>query len=211
MTTYSKTSFNCELVNWNSTVTLCNKLAAKIKKDDFIPDIVITIARGGYVPARLICDRLDIYNLTSIRITHYTSGSAKQQQARLSIPLSIDISEMKVLLVDDIDDTGDTLNLAFKHIKSFHPKSIKTAVLHHKVISTVLPDYYVETVNKWRWIIYPWALTEDITGFINRMEQRPGTLEETRTRLEQEYGVNLTIKQLEDLLSLDDEQSVTNL
>lgn len=211
MTTYNKTSFKCELINWNSTVTLCNKLAAKIKKDDFIPDIVITIARGGYVPARLICDRLDIYNLTSIRITHYTSGSTKQQQARLSIPLSIDISGMKVLLVDDVDDTGDTLDLAFEHIKSFHPQSIKTAVVHHKVISTVIPDYYVETVNKWRWIIYPWALTEDIKGFINRMEQRPATLEETRIRLEQEYDVKLTIKQLEDVLSLDEEQDVTNL
>ena len=102
-----KKSLECELVSWHSTVKLSYKLAAMIKHDGFSPDIVIAIARGGYVPARIICDRLDIYDLASIRITHYTGGSSKQEQARLSIPLSIDISGMSVLLVDDVDDTGD--------------------------------------------------------------------------------------------------------
>jgi len=194
-----KKSFNCELVSWHSTVKLSSKLVGMIKHDGFKPDVVIAIARGGYVPARIICDRLNIYNLASIRITHYTGGSTKQEQARLSIPLSIDINEMNVLLVDDVDDTGDTFCIALEHLKGFHPKSIKTAVLHHKAISTVLPDYYATTIRKWRWIIYPWAMTEDITGFISRMKPKPRTFDEARMRLEQDYAIKLSTRQLEEI------------
>ena len=175
-------------------------LAKKIKRDHFNPDIVVTIARGGYVPARIICDHLDIYNLTSIRITHYTGGSTKQEQARLSIPLSIDIKGMKVLLVDDVDDTGDTLNLALEHLESFQPEIIKTAVLHHKVVATSIPDYYAVTVRKWRWIIYPWAITEDITGFISKMKPKPRTLEEIQNRLQEDYKIKLSVSKLQEIV-----------
>ena len=112
--------FACELVSWRRVAMLSNKLAQKIKQDQFKPDIVIAIARGGYVPARILCDRLDIYNLTSIRIAHYTGGSTKLELARLSIPLGIDIKGMQVLLVDDVTDTGDTFRLALEHVRSFN-------------------------------------------------------------------------------------------
>lgn len=201
--------FKCELVSWSSVLKLAYKLAELVKYGGFKPDLVIAIARGGYVPARIICDRLDVYDLASIRITHYKGGSAKQEQTRLSIPLSIDIHGMNVLLVDDVDDTGETLDIALEHLKSFHPKAIKTAVLHHKAVCTVLPDYYAAAVRKWRWVIYPWALTEDITGFISRMDPKPSTLDEARTRLEQDYAVKLSIKQLEEIISQNKDDLIT--
>jgi len=78
----SSRSLKVELVS-NATVTrLSRKLAHKIQDSGFTPDIIICIARGGYIPARLICDYLNIYNLTSIRIKHYT-GSSKSETARL--------------------------------------------------------------------------------------------------------------------------------
>ncbi|MGD8784165.1 MAG: phosphoribosyltransferase [Thioalkalispiraceae bacterium] len=198
------TVLTCEIASWNTVTKLSYKLALQIKKDNFQPDIVIAVARGGYVPARLVCDRLDIYDLTSIRITHYTGGSARQEQARLSIPLSIDIKGMQVLLVDDVDDTGDTLNLALEHLNSFQPAVIKSAVLHHKTVASLMPDYYAMTVRKWRWIIYPWALTEDILGFINKMSPQPQSLGETQIRLQQEYGIKLPLKKLRDICSLNE-------
>ncbi|MGD8812526.1 MAG: phosphoribosyltransferase, partial [Thioalkalispiraceae bacterium] len=100
-----------ELVSNASVVRLARKLAHLVQDSGYQPDIIICIARGGYVPARLVCDHLNIYNLASIRIRHYT-GAEKQQNAELIEPLSINIRGMKVLLVDDIDDTGDTLQVA---------------------------------------------------------------------------------------------------
>lgn len=178
---------------------LSNKLAQKIKQDQFKPDIVIAIARGGYVPARILCDRLDIYNLTSIRIAHYTGGSTKLELARLSIPLGIDIKGMQVLLVDDVTDTGDTFRLALEHVRSFAPQAVKTAVIHHKAISELVPDYYATIIRKWRWIIYPWAVTEDIAGFISKMSPPPRSYNEIRDYLQRHYALTLSVKRLQDI------------
>jgi hypoxanthine phosphoribosyltransferase len=194
-----ETTFRCELLSWGRIYQMARRLALRIRKAGFQPDVVVAIARGGYIPARILCDFMDIFNLTSIRVEHYTAGAHKKQSARISSPLATDVREMKVLVVDDVSDTGDTLELALDHIKSFSPAEVKVATLDHKMISTVEPDFYARKVVKWRWIIYPWAVIEDITGFIKRMEKTPGTPEEAARRLEKERGIKVPKKVLEDV------------
>ena len=197
----SSHSLKVELVS-NATVTrLCRKLALKIQGSGFKPDIIICIARGGYIPARLICDYLDIYNLASIRIKHYT-GSDKSEVAQLIEPLSINIQGLKVLLVDDINDTGDTLQLALDYLASFNPIEIKTAVLHHKVISTLVPDYFAQKIIHWRWITYPWAITEDVLGFVKKMQPQPSTIEQAIECLEQDYKIKTSKQVMRDVFRL---------
>lgn len=197
----SSHSLKVELVS-NATVTrLCRKLALKIQGSGFKPDIIICIARGGYIPARLICDYLDIYNLASIRIKHYT-GSDKSEVAQLFDPLSINIQGLKVLLVDDINDTGDTLQLALDYLASFNPIEIKTAVLHHKVISTLVPDYFAQKIIHWRWITYPWAITEDVLGFVKKMQPQPSTIEQAIECLEQDYKIKTSKQVMRDVFRL---------
>ena len=132
----------CELVSWAQVERLVSKLAVKIRKAGYEPDIVIAIARGGYAPARLLCDHLDIFNLTSIRIIHYTAGTQMDAEARLSMGLCTDVRDRKVLVVDDVSDTGDTLQLALSHIERFRPADMRLAVMHHKDVSQVIPDFY---------------------------------------------------------------------
>ena len=180
---------------------LSRRLARQIQADHFYPDVVIAIARGGFVPARLLCDYLDIYNLTCIRIAHYT-GTDSTGQARLSIPLNIDIRGMSVLLVDDVDDTGDTLQLALTHLHSFSPAVIRVAVLHHKTVASVVPDYYAEKVTHWRWITYPWAITEDILGLVRKMQPTPANIEDAILRMTQDYGLHISTKVMEDVYRL---------
>ena len=166
-------SLKIEFLSWNKITQLSYLLANKIAADKYRPDLVIAIARGGYVPARLLCDYLDIYDLTSIRISHYLGGANKIKSAKLSIPINLNITDMNILLVDDVDDSGDTLQLALEHIKHFNPARIKVAVLHHKKISTITPDYYAQKIVKWRWITYPWAIVEDVQGFIKHLDPKP--------------------------------------
>ena len=190
-----------ELVSSAMVTRLCRKLAHKIQDSGFNPDIVICIARGGYIPARLICDYLNIYNLYSINIRHYT-GSDKSETARLLTPLSIDIQGMKVLLVDDIDDTGDTLQLAQDYLNGLNPKEIKVAVLHHKVISSLVPDYFAQKIIRWRWITYPWAIVEDVLGFVKKMQPQPSTIEQAIERTAQDYGIKISKQVMEDVFRL---------
>jgi hypoxanthine phosphoribosyltransferase len=192
-------SFRVEFVSWGRITNLVHTLANRIHDSGYQPDIVIAIARGGYVPARLLCDHLDSYNLTSMRITHYTSGVEKGEAARLSMPLNTDIQDLRVLLVDDVDDTGDTLQLALDHLHSFGPAEIKVAVLHHKHISTIVPDFYAQKIISWRWLTYPWAIIEDVRGFIQKMEPRPATAEEAVKRIKSEYGLKVPMRIMKDV------------
>ena len=192
---------NIEVLTLAKIQNLSRHLARQIQAKHFCPELVIAIARGGFVPARLLCDYLDIYNLSCIRIAHYI-GTDKSDQARLSIPLNIDIRGMSVLLVDDVDDSGDTLQLALTHLQGFQPAIIRVAVLHHKTASSVVPDYYAEQVTHWRWITYPWAITEDILGLVRKMRPTPAGIDDAIKRISQDYSLRISKKVMQDVYRL---------
>jgi hypoxanthine phosphoribosyltransferase len=192
------TSFKIELVSDGTVSQLSRKLAHEIQDCGYVPDIVVAIARGGYVPARLLCDLLDIYNLTSIRIRHYT-GPEKSETADLCEPLGTDISGLNVLLVDDVDDTGDTLQVALNYLKSHDPATIKTCVLHHKMNSIILPDFYGENVLQWCWLTYPWAIIEDVRKLVKKMDPPPVNVEKAIQWMQKEYGLEISTQVMEDV------------
>lgn len=192
----------CELITWNAVYRLSRILAGKIREAGFRPDVIVAIARGGYVPARILCDLLDVGALTGFRIEHYTAGAHKEQAALLRYPLSADLRGLNVLVVDDVSDTGDTLELALQHVAARGAAAVKVAVLHHKTVSSFRPDFFGAKVTKWRWIIYPWAVVEDITGFIRRMAPPPGSIEEATQRLGRDYGLRVPRSALEDAYAL---------
>jgi len=192
----------CELITWNTVYRLSRALARKSRDADFRPDVIVAIARGGYVPARILCDLLDIGALASFRIMHYTAGAHREQAARIRYPLAVDLRGLNVLVVDDVSDTGDTLELALQHVAERGAAAIKVAVLHHKTVSSFQPDFFAAKVVKWRWIIYPWAVVEDITGFIRRMAQPPSSVQEAAQCLERDYGLRVPRSTLEDAYSL---------
>lgn len=198
--------FQCELVSWSEVYRLSFLLAEQVRQAGYQPDIVIAIARGGYVPARLVCDFLDIYNLTGVRISHYTAGSSKEETARLSSPLCMGISDLKVLVIDDITDTGDTLDVALHHINTFKPAEIKVGVLQHKQQSFLKPDFFAKSLRKWRWIIYPWAVVEDIGGFLRAMPRLPATVNEARDILKSDHGLTVPTQTLTLILNILESQ-----
>ncbi len=162
-------SFRCELISFREACRLSRLLARKIKDSGFQPDLIVAIGRGGYVPARMVADFLLFNDLTSMKIEHYTRAADMQEKARIKFPISVDISGKKVLIADDVTDTGETLCLAVDYVQSLNPAEIRTAVLQHKICSAFTPDFYVQKIVKWRWIIYPWARYEDLAGFAEKV------------------------------------------
>ena len=194
--------FRCELISWQRVYEMCRTLAKAIRENDFRPDIIIAIARGGYVPARVLCDFLEIGTLTGFRIEHYKAGASKQPETKITSGLGMDITGMKVLLVDDVSDTGDTLAKAVPYLIAQGAAEVKTALLLHKVGSTVIPDFYAERIIEWHWIIYPWAVIEDIDAFLKRLPTPPQTEKEAADRLEKDYGMRVPLPVLEDIFAL---------
>lgn len=194
--------FRCELVSWNRMYQMSRQLAAKIRGQGFVPDIVVAIARGGFVPARILCDYLDVSVLTSIQVTHYTAGASRKKCARLAAPLTTDVRGLHVLIVDDVNDTGETLAVALEHIRGFQPAGVRVAVLHTKLVSTFSPDFYVGRVVKWRWLIYPWAVIEDVAGLLDKMAARPATPEEAAQIFRRRFKCRVPMGILKDVYAL---------
>lgn len=192
--------FRCEMVSWSRVLRLSRSLAFMIRDSGYRPGLLVAIGRGGYVPARILSDYLTQNNLASFRIVHYRKGAERQEAAEIRYPLAADPSGLDVLVVDDVSDTGDTLELAVKHVNSLGPTRIRTAVLHHKEVSSFIPDYHAERLVRWRWIIYPWAVIEDLSGFIMKMEDRPGSPSGIAERLERDYGIKVADRTVEDVL-----------
>ncbi|MCQ8893628.1 MAG: phosphoribosyltransferase [Methanolinea sp.] len=182
-------SFSVELVSWREAVRLSRALAEMVR-GRLLPDLVVAIGRGGFVPARILCDSLMITTLTSIRVEHWGQAAQCQEKALVRYPLSTDIRDLDVLVVDDVTDTGETLETACQYLESLSPRHIRTGVLHHKTCSKFTPDYYPLTVSEWRWIVYPWALHEDLTGFVERvMGPKPVTVADIRSLLQEKFSM----------------------
>ncbi len=109
-------TFKCYLVSWDETYRLAKTLALKIKKSGFKPDLIIGIARGGLVPARVVCDFLLRKDLATIKVEHW-GIAATLGKAEIKFPLPIDISGKKVLILDDVVDTGDTFAVTMDYVK----------------------------------------------------------------------------------------------
>jgi len=70
-----------KLVSWEEIVDWAMHLADIIKRDGFKPDLIVAVARGGYVPARLLCDFLGVENLASIQSQHWTEAAKVEEKA----------------------------------------------------------------------------------------------------------------------------------
>lgn len=197
-------TLTCELISWQKFSNLSHDLAMEIKRSAYQPDLIIAIGRGGYTPARVLSDLLNVNNLTSFKIEHYQS-SHKSPQAIVKYPLTADINGLKILLVDDVSDTGDTYVAAIQHIESIgQPAEIRSVALHFKAGSHYEPYYYAEIVKEWRWIIYPWAVFEDVSEFINNMSPKPEGLVAIQEQLRDDHKLLVPTQILKDVLELMD-------
>lgn len=196
----------CELVTWSQVASLARDLAFRIREDGFEPDVIVAVGRGGWVPGRLLSDYLGNLNLTEFKVEHY-KGTEKQAPARVRYPLKADLTGQRVLVVDDVTDTGDSFDVALAHIRSQgEPQQVRTLVLHHKTVSTYVPDYHARAMSKWRWLIYPWAVVEDLTALIQRMEDRPVGAELLADRLLRDHGIRVRLDTVTDVLALIESQ-----
>ncbi len=186
-----------KLVSWDEIVEWSRGLARRIEESGWTPDLVVAVSRGGFVPARLLCDFLDVSDLLAVQSQHWVEAAKAAERAILKYPYKIDATGKNVLIVDDIVDTGETLMLAKDFVeREWRPSQARTAALQW--ISTVAkykPDYYYLEVRDWTWFQYPWTRLEDVTQFIARMAReddrlkRGASLDELKAIFIEWYGV----------------------
>jgi hypoxanthine phosphoribosyltransferase len=173
--------------SWDQIYNLTLKLADKIQKSGFRPDLIVGVSRGGWTPARIMSDLLENPELASVRTEIYSGIATKKGNPAITQPVSTSVRGKKVLIVDDIADTGESLRLVRLHLKKLGAITVKIASLHYKPWSIVTPDWYEKETSSW--IIFPWEIKETVRNLVNRCKGKGKSIEEAAERLVQS-GIN---------------------
>jgi len=167
--------------SWEDVERLSEKLAQKIIESGFEPDLVVAISRGGFDPARILCDQLGIRRLASVQVEFYSGVQDTAEKPRIVYPLNADVRGKRVLLVDDVSDTGDSLMLAKEHVLAGSPGELKVATLHIKPWTSLRPDYHASETEAW--IVYPWEPVESIRSIAAKLGKNGYSDREIREKL----------------------------
>ena len=131
----------------------------KMRKDNFEPDVIISIARSGLIPASMIAYSLGNKQLYVIKVDFskvQKSGQDQELNERPTITqeLTKDITGLKVLVVDEMVVSGETLKLVDAYMQIKNPAEVKYTVLYKQPWAQFTPDYFGREIKEWP--IYPW-------------------------------------------------------
>ena len=131
-------------------------LARQIKKSDFKPEIVLSIARGGFFLGAALGYALGVKNSFTMSVEFYTGINERLPMPVVlpPVPNKVDLNGATVLIADDVADSGETLRLVEEFWRGT-VKETRTAVLYEKPRSVVKPDYVWRKTDKW--IEFPWS------------------------------------------------------
>ena len=145
-----------ETLTWETFGDAARELARAIAEDGFRPDLILAIARGGMFVAGALGYALSVKNLHLMNVEFYNGvGSTLDMPVMLPpVPSAVDFSQKKVLIADDVADTGKTIELVQNFIAE-HVAEVRSAVVYEKPGSLIKCDYVWKHTNLW--INFPWS------------------------------------------------------
>jgi hypoxanthine phosphoribosyltransferase len=154
-----------EVLGWLEFGDASRHLAADIHHDDFVPDVVIAIARGGLLLAGAIAYALDVKSCGSLNVEFYTNAHTRLERPVVLPPLLDEpsLAGKKVLLVDDVSDSGRTLAMVVDLLSTI-ATDVRTVVLYTKPGTVHEPHYSWRRTD--RWISFPWSTLPPVTAAI---------------------------------------------
>ena len=146
-----------ENLSWQAFGDASRELAKIIAADGFEPDLILSIARGGLFLAASLGYALAVKNLHVMNVEFYDGvGTTLDMPVMLPPqPTAVDFSAKKVLIADDVADSGHTMELVHTFIKD-HVEYVRTAVIYEKPQSLIKCDYVWKRTD--RWINFPWSV-----------------------------------------------------
>jgi len=145
-------------ISWKKLENLTEKLVEKIPQNRF--DYLLCISSGGLVIGKLVSDYMNL-PLGVIAASAYKKGEKRPRDNEVIIGNTATIKpvEGRVLLLDDLVDTGLTMKKVSSHIrKNEGVEFLQTGVLYKKPKAIFQPDYWVEETSNW--IVFPYEWRE---------------------------------------------------
>jgi uncharacterized protein len=189
----------CRRASWEDVDGWADVIADRIRSAAAIPQTIVALTRGGWVPGRLLCDRLGVKRLVSLRAQHWGVTATPSGKAEVTEGLSGEVTGHKVLVVDDITDTGESLSLAVEHVRAGRPAHLETAAFLHIDHSKFVPNYYAETIPRtaWVWVVFPWNYWEDLITLALRAKEIAPGVDAVRATLRERSGLDVPRGDLE--------------
>ncbi len=170
-----------EAPTWNQIYTLLLEQAERIRSDGFKPDVIVGVSRGGWLPARVLSDLLENPNLANVKAENYIGIGKAQGKPALTQGVSVDVAGKRVLIVDEVADSGGSLKLVQEHVLAQGALEVKTATLYYKPQSAFKPDYYEKETT--RWIVFPWDVKETVRKIFETHKHDTASLEKETQKL----------------------------
>ncbi len=192
----------CRRAGWPEVERWADTIAEKVRAAGRVPSTLVGLTRGGWVPARLLSDRLGVRRIVSLRAQHWGVTATRDGRAVLSEGLSGSVASETVLLVDDLTDTGESLELAAEHIRAAEPSRLETAAFLHIGHSKFVPTYFAEEISRdaWVWVVFPWNYWEDLASLAARAAEVAEGPEAVRRTLKERCGLVVPAEDLARVL-----------
>lgn len=139
-------------LSWEFFGELCRVLALKVASDGFKPDLVIGIAKAGVIPGAVVASilRCDFY---SLKISRDTGGERARARPKILSAAPKDAAGQRVLIVDEICTSGETMRMALNALRQVSPSELRTATSLVKV-GGYKPDYHALETSAT--VVFPW-------------------------------------------------------
>jgi len=170
-----------EVPSWDEIYEMLLALASMIKKDMFKPEVIVGVSRGGWPPARVMSDLLGNIELANVRVEFYRGVAETKSEPIITQPLSMSVEGKRVLVMDDVADTGKSLKIVREHVIERGAKESRIATIYYKPWSIIIPDYYVRVTRKW--IVFPWERRETVRNLVERCRRNDIPIDEAKRRL----------------------------
>ncbi|MBS7620154.1 phosphoribosyltransferase [Candidatus Bathyarchaeota archaeon] len=187
-------------MDWELFYKLSKTVAKKIRYSNYSPDLIVGLARGGWVLARVLCDLLRVKDLVSLKVEHWGVTATPNGKAKLKYSFQMDLKGKRILVVDDITDTGESMMLAVEHVKTMNPSEVRTATLRHINGSKFTPDYFGDEIT-WRWVIFPWNYVEDMCNILPRVVDKCKNLREIKETLKRDFKIEVEEEKITEILN----------
>jgi len=145
-----------EVLTYDQFGTAVRELATEVVGSGYEPDWVVAIARGGLLIGGALGYAIGLKNIATINVEFYTDVDERLDAPVVLPPVLdlIDLENTRVLVVDDVADTGETLKLVVDLLDPAVAE-VRSAVLYRKARSIVTPDYCWRSTESW--INFPWS------------------------------------------------------
>lgn len=142
--------------SWEHFHTLVGEVKKKIQ---ITPNIIVSIGKGGSIPGVILAEMFECNNL-NLGLRSYKGQSRGDIHEYQSIKCFDGLRDANILIVDDIADSGETFQYAWRKFIGNGCERVQTASVFYKPCSKFKPDYFAEEVEERTWIVQPWELME---------------------------------------------------